>query len=319
MVNLPSIGTKHLDAIGHSGLSTVFTLNSSFDVVHYHALGPGLIAPVARALSGATVIQTIHGLDNDRNKWGGFAQRVLGLAAWMSARVPDHTIVVSEALQAHYQQRYGREAACIPNGVERGVTASADLLEKFGLKPSKYVLFVGRLVPEKAPDLLIRAFSKLDTSARLVIAGGSSFTDGYVQQLTQLAAKDDRVVMPGYVYGQDLAALYSHAGAFVLPSALEGLPLTLLEAAGHGTPIVASDIPPHREVLRADGVGHRLVREGDEDALAIAIAGTLHAGSTARTSAKRMREDVLRRYDWDAAADTTEAVYYEAASRKAAA
>ena len=131
------------------------------------------------------------------------------------------------------------------------------ITERFGLQGGDYVLFVGRLVPEKAPELLVRGFRNVPTDARLVIAGGSSFTDQYVHEL-EGGARDPRVMLVGSVHGELLQELYSNAAAFVLPSKLEGLPLTLLEAASYRIPLIASDIPPHREVIGADGPGGRL-------------------------------------------------------------
>src|SRR5204862_652941 len=150
-----------------------------------------------------------------------------------------------------------------------------EIATRFGLHGGDYVLFVGRLVPEKAPDLLLRAFRHVPGDVRLVIAGGSSFTDRYTDSLTALASDDKRVVLPGYVYGETLAELYANAAAFVLPSLVEGLPLTLLEAASYGAPVVASAIGPHFEVVGADGPGHRLVPAGDATTLASALSSTL--------------------------------------------
>jgi len=164
-------------------------------------------------------------------------------------------------------------------------------------------------VQEKAPDLLLRAFRQLPGCMQLVVAGGSSYTDSYVEELHRAASEDPRVLFPGYVYGSLLEALYAHAAAFVLPSQLEGLPLTLLEAASHGVPIVASAIAPHVEVLRGDGPGHRLFLANDEGALVRAIERSLADPTIERRGARRLRDDVLRRYDWDRAASATERVY----------
>jgi glycosyltransferase involved in cell wall biosynthesis len=180
---------------------------------------------------------------------------------------------------------------------------------RFGLAGGDYLLFVGRLVPEKAPDLLVRAFRRVPGDVRLVVAGGSSFTDRYTDELAALAAGDERVVLPGYVYGDTLAELYANAAAFVLPSHLEGLPLTVLEAASYGTPVVASAIGPHVEILGADGPGRRLVSPGDEGALAEALQRALEANDKERAGAAELRETVLAEYSWDRAADATEALY----------
>ena len=310
--HLPTVGTKHLDAIVHSALSTVDAMRQHFDVIHYHALGPGAVAPLPRFLSGAKVVQTIHGLDDERAKWGKLSQSLLRTAGWMSARVPQATIVVSRALAEHYRRRHGRHAHYIPNGVaEPRFTPAAEITERFGLQGGDYLLFVGRLVPEKAPDLLMRAFSRVPGDMRLVIAGGTSFTDSYTQSLQDLAKSDPRIIMPGYVYGSTLAELYTNAAAFVLPSHLEGLPLTLLEAASYQLPLVASAIAPHLEVLGEAGPGRRVFRPGDEEALMYALRVTLRNIESDRDAAETFARDVRKRYSWDEAAEETASVYLQ--------
>jgi glycosyltransferase involved in cell wall biosynthesis len=311
LVRLPTVASKRLDAIVHSALSTLRALGRRYDVVHFQALGPGLLTPVTRYASHARVVQTIHGLDDQRAKWGSGASAVLRGGAWLSARVPDATVVVSRTLADHYRTRYGRETAYIPNGVEPPTCAPSprEISERFGLKGGDYLLFVGRLVPEKAPDLLLRAFRRVPGDVRLVIAGGSSFTDRYTDELGALAARDQRVVLPGYVYGETLAELYANAAAFVLPSYVEGLPLTLLEAASYGTPVVASAIGPHLEVLGTDGPGHRLFPPGDEDALVGVLRDAVEAGAEARAGAAELRARVLAEYSWDRAVDAIEGLY----------
>jgi glycosyltransferase involved in cell wall biosynthesis len=310
--HLSTVNSKHFEAIVHSGVATWRALRSHFDIVHYHALGPGVFAPLPRYLSRAKVVQTIHGRDDERAKWSGAAQRFLRGAAWASARVPDATIVVSRDLADHYQRRYGKDVHYIPNGVDapRRVGNADEIVARFGLEPGSYVLFVGRLVPEKAPDLLIRAFRRVSGAVRLVVAGGSSFTDEYTARLEQLADADQRVLMPGYVYGDDLVSLYANARAFVLPSVVEGLPLTLLEAASHGVPVVASGIPPHLEIVGRDGPGHRVFPPGDENALVRALEQVLGADQEAeRAGAAALRTSVLHSYSWDDAAAATARVY----------
>jgi glycosyltransferase involved in cell wall biosynthesis len=305
-----AVGTKHLDAITHSALSTAAAMRIRPDIVHYHALGPGLVAPVSRVLSRARVVLTVHGLDNERAKWGWTGRAVLGTAHWMSARVPDVTVVVSHALEDHYAGRFGRETVYVPNGVDPRPPRRPPgaVLARYGLTPGGYLLFVGRLVPEKGVDLLIRAYRAMPCAMPLVIAGGSSFTDGYVAALRNLADQDRRVVLTGYVYGDRLAELYSNAAAFVLPSHLEGMALTLLEAISYGLPVVASDIAPNREAAR-EGPGYRLFRDGDGLALAAALNRVLAGGQHERTAAARLRERVLADYSWDTAARRMQEIY----------
>ena len=313
---LPTVHSKHLDTIVHSALSTVDVLRAGADVIHYHAVGPGIPAVLPRYLSRARVVLTVHGLDAERAKWNTPARTVLRAAQWMSSRVPDATIVVSQDLADHYRRRYRRPTWVIPNGVSEPTPRPAEeIRRRFGLAGGDYVLFVGRLVPEKAPDLLLRAFSMVDGDTKLVLAGGSSFTDDFVRRIHALAASDPRVILPGYVYGRLLEELYSNAAAFVLPSLLEGLPLTLLEAASYGTPIIASDIPPHVEILGGDGPGRRLVVAGDQTSLVATLEATLRDLEGERAGAERVSTDVVAAHRWDDAVSATEEVYRSVLTR----
>ncbi|HEX2052656.1 MAG TPA: glycosyltransferase family 4 protein [Actinomycetota bacterium] len=311
----PTVGTKHLDAIAHSASSTLSAMAGRFDIVHYHGLGPGLLSPLPRYLSAAGVVQTVHGMDNRRAKWGAGARAVLTAAAWASARVPDRTIVVSQTLKEHYRG-LGRNSVYIANGVSPRTNREPDeIVRRWGLEKNGYLLFVGRLVPEKCPDQLIRCFQKLSEEVKLVIVGGSSFTNVYARGLAEAAADDDRIIMAGWVYGSLLEELYSNAAAFVLPSSLEGLPLTLLEAAAHGTPCIASDIACNVEVLGSDGPGHRLFPAGDDTALVDALCYAVEDPERERAGTAGLQRDVLSRYDWDEAARRTVEVYEEVLDR----
>jgi glycosyltransferase involved in cell wall biosynthesis len=316
---IPTAPTKHLEALVHSGLSTAVAMAPGAeraDILHYHAIGPSVFTPLPRALTRRGVVLTIHGLDYDRDKWGLAARTALKSAGWMSAHVPHATITVSQNLADFYLRRYGRVAHHIPNGVAAPVRHEPELIrERFGLAGGDYALFLGRLVPEKSPDLLLRAFRSVDTTTRLVIAGGSSFTDSYVHDLEVLAARDPRVILAGSVHGQLLHELYTNAAVFVLPSRLEGLALTLLEAASYRLPLIASDILPNCEVIGDDGPGGRLFASGDEQGLAAALSATLTGLEAERAGAQALGDRVVRAYDWDAATDATEEVYLQVLRR----
>lgn len=311
---VPTVASKHLEAILHSGLCSLRAVAGAFDVVHYHALGPGLLAAPMRLAGDTAVVQTVHGRDDRRAKWGRAARSLLRAGAWSSARVPHETIAVSEHLGYEYARRYGTVVHHVPNGV-RPVHAlpPGEVLARLGVEAGRYVLFVGRLVPEKAPDLLVRAFAGIpDPGLRLVVAGGSSHTDPYVSGLQRLAGADARVLLPGWVTGRALDELYANAACFVLPSELEGMPLTLLEAASVGTPVVASSIPPHVEVLRAAGPGRRVFRTGDGGHLREVLRTVLADPEAERAGARSLRAEVLARFDWDRVADRTEEIYRRA-------
>ncbi|WP_299033084.1 glycosyltransferase family 4 protein [uncultured Pseudokineococcus sp.] len=342
LVTTPAIRSKHLDAITHSATSTASALRAGVDVVHLHALGPGLLSPLVRLSRGARVVQTVHGLDHERAKWGGLAQRVLGLGHEISGRVPDELVVVSRALQEHYARRFGRRAVLIPNGAppaadvgsgappevptgdgpERCGAVGELVHELLGPQPPRYLLFVGRLVPEKRPDLLLRAFRAVPGDVRLVVVGDSSFSDEYTASLVRQAAEDPRVVMTGYQYGDVLQALHARALAFVQPSALEGMPLTVLEALSAGARVVASDIAPHVELLGRAPSRHALVPVDDEAALAAAMRRVLaqegrEGDGGAATDPVRAR--VLREHCWERSTDLLEQVYLDVVARRSGA
>ena len=303
-------GTKHLDFIAHSAASTILAMGRAPDIIHYHAIGSALVAPMPRYLTRSRVVLTVHGLDYARQKWSGAARVALKVAAGLSARVPHTTIVVSRALAEHYATRLGRDAVYIPNGMPEGTVHGLGAIgDRLGLAGRDYVLFVGRLVPEKAPDLLVRAFREVPGDAGLVIVGSSGFTDAYAESVRRLAAADPRVVIAGAVFGDELAELYSNASAFVLPSSLEGLPITLLEAIAHRAPVIVSDIAPHVEVVGTDGPGHRLVRQGDAGALAAAMTAALADRKGEAAGAAVLFGQVSAQYNWDTITSATEQVY----------
>ncbi|CCH78156.1 conserved hypothetical protein [Nostocoides japonicum T1-X7] len=319
VVPTPALNTKHLDAISHSATSTTRALFSGCDIFHYHALGPGLMAPLPRALARGKVVLTVHGLDHERAKWGLGARAVLGLAHWMSPRVPDRTIVVSKALQQHYAEQFDRPTDYIPNGVTAPSPASVAPVEDFGLRPGGYVLQVGRVVPEKGASLLLDAFRLVDRDVQLAIVGDTSWTEEYAREVREKAARDPRVVLTGYAYGDTLRALYANAALFTQPSFVEGLPLTLLEAASHGLPVVCSDIAPHCEVLAGGSSAGRTFRVGDREDLARVLTEMIDLRETLGPSARTQRDEILRRYDWDSATDQLEQVYLELTSPRVAA
>lgn len=310
---VPALGAKHLEALSHSALSSVRALLTGYDIVHFHAIGPALFTPIPRLRPRTKVVFTVHGRDDKRAKWSRPAQAVLGLARWVSGHVPHRTIAVSQALADFYTETYGRAATYIPNGAPNvSKLPLGDLADELGIGTRPYVLFVGRLVPEKRPDLLIEAFKRSNLDADLVIVGGSSHTDDFVDDLTAAAAADDRIVMTGYRYGDELTALYSSAAAFALPSALEGLPLTLLEGIAYDLPIVASNIAPNVEVLGATGPGRQVVEVDDLDDLTRGLERVVTEPESDPAAAAAFRSALLDHYSWDRATEATLNVYQQA-------
>jgi glycosyltransferase involved in cell wall biosynthesis len=314
---LPTIGTKHLDAIVHSSLSTMAALRG-FDVLHYHGLGPGLLTPLPRALARRTaVVQTVHALDWQREKWAPVAKRMLRLGESLSTVAPHAVIVPSAALVEHFSSAHGTSPTLIPNPVESLDPRPAILIPaRFGVEAEGYLLFVGRLTPEKQVDLLVRAFGRIETDLRLVIVGDSSYTDEYVADLRALAAADKRVVMTGAVHGEPLAELLTNAYAFVSPSSLEGSPSTVLEAISAGLPIVASAIAPHAELLAPADGAVQLHAVGSEESLVRSLRELMATRAQAKVRMERCRAKLLAGRSPEEVAEQTEKVYAQAVIRR---
>lgn len=300
--SLPTIGTKHLDAIVHCGLSTLAAWGDHFDIVHYHAIGPTLLAPLAR-LRGYKVVATIHGRDWQREKWGLVGRTALRAGEWAATHIPQATISVSETLADEYT-RTGTPVQFIPNGVSIPEGRDTSILEEFGLSNEPYVLFASRIVPEKGPHYLIEAWRRLGRPFKLVIAGDTSYSDEYVSRLR--AAAEDGVIFTGYVYGERLAALFAGAALFVLPSDLEGYPIVLLEAMALGTPSLASDIPQNIEVLGDHGT---FFNAGDVGSLAERLDACMGRAGALKEEAEAYRREAARQHDWDLVAERTAEVY----------
>ncbi len=306
---LPSIPTKHLDAISHTIVATVDVLFRQVDLVHYHALGPGLLAGIPRLLRGKPTIVTVHGLDWRRDKWGAFATRVLQAGESASVRLPAGTIVVSKALRAHYLAEHKRATTYIPNGIVPPVYREADLIRSLGID-KKFVLFVGRLVPEKGCHLLLEAWRKVPASVRqshqLVIAGDAGFTPSYVHDLKEQAPAGVKFL--GYVHGPVLDELFTNAEVLVLPSTLEGLSITLLEAMSYRRCCVVSDIAPNVEAAGGQTV---LFRSGDAGDLGVKLAATLSDSALRERLGLSGQIHAIEHYSWERVAQMTVDHYRE--------
>ena len=312
LVTRPCLHTRSLEALTHTAVASLSCLRG-FDVVHYHAAGPALFSWLPR-LFGRTVVATVHGLDHRRAKWGPVARTALAAGLWCACRFPNRTIAVSSHLARHLSTGRKTPVEHIPNGVTAPAVRPLDALRSLGVAGPGYVLFLGRLVPEKGVAQLVDAFRGLDTGRQLVVAGGHGHTGRHVQELNERARGDQRIVFTGPLHGRLKDEAFSNAALFVLPSTLEGLPIALLEAAASGCPVLASDIPPHVEIAdslaEADPAGQalRTYPLGDGQALTRAMADML-AQPEPRSLTEPLARLVRQRYDWDSVARRTLDVY----------
>lgn len=244
-----TIDKKGLAAMTSSFFASLCCAFGRYDVVHFHAEGPCAMIPIVK-LFGKRVVATIHGLDWQRAKWGGFATKYIKFGEKMAVRYADEIIVLSQNVRDYFMKEYNRNTVFIPNGIEKPKQYPVKLIkDKFGLEKDEYILFLGRIVPEKGITYLIEAFKNVKTDKKLVIAGGASDTGEFMEELKKLAYGDERVVFTGFIQGQELAELYSNAYVYTLPSDLEGMPISLLEAMSYGNCCLVSDIPECTEVI----------------------------------------------------------------------
>ena len=311
IVRLPTIRSKHLDTLVHTFLSTMHALFSRCDIIHYHALGPALFSFLPRMIGKKTVV-TVQGLDWQRRKWGRIASAFLRLGEAAAVRLPDATMVVSRTLQDYYRDHYHKLPEYVPNGTDLRSRGATTHLAEMGLRPSAYILYLGRLSPEKNCHLLIEAYRRLNTTHQLVLAGGSSYSDGYARGLR--AHQNDKVRILDWITGAARDELIANASLFVLPSDLEGLSISLLEAMGAGVCALTSDIPENREVV--EGAGFTF-KHGDVADLSRMLQLLLQDSQVRIAAGRRGRQRIRERYLWRTVATDVDRVYQRIMGRTA--
>lgn len=307
VVPVKTIDKKGLAAASASYYATKAAIADKPDVIHFHAEGPCVCLPMARR-AGIRTVATIHGLDWRRAKWGRLGSAYIKHGEKAAAKCADEIIVLSRSAQDYFEQTYNRSTVFIPNGMNPKEYRPADEIEKrWDLEKNSYILFLGRLVPEKRPELLIDAFKSINTTnKRLVIAGGSSDTSEYERQLHERAKGDSRILFTGFVTGKPLTELYSNAYCYVLPSDVEGMPMSLLEAMAYGCACVTSDISECSDVLAETGA---IFTRGDVAALREVLTALLSNPAYVTKLGAKAKARLESEYDWDSVVERTLEVY----------
>lgn len=254
------------------------------------------------------MVVTIHGLDWQREKWkSGFGSKFIHKGEKNAVKYADEIIVLSKGVQDYFEKTYGRKTVFIPNGVNRPKKQKAELItEKYGLEKDSYILFLGRLVPEKGIRYLVEAFKSVKTDKKLVIAGGSSDTDSFMKELKDIAKDDDRIIFTGFVQGQILKELYSNAYIYTLPSDLEGMPLSLLEAMSYGNCCLVSNIPECTEVVEDKAL---VFKKSDVNDLLTKIQKACDCPEMIMKMKEQATDFICRKYNWELVTDETMNLY----------
>lgn len=294
--NVFTIDKRGIAAMTASVTGAIAAAFGKFDVVHFHAEGPCAMLWLPK-LFRKRCIATIHGLDHQRAKWGKLASTYIMLGEKCAVKFADEIIVLSEGVQKYFMDTYGRKTQFIPNGVNRPVLRKADIIkEKFGLEKDSYLLFLGRLVPEKGIRYLIEAFKQVQTDKKLVIAGGSSDTEEFAEELKQLAEEDNRILLTGFVQGAELDELYSNAYVYTLPSDLEGMPLSLLEAMSYGNCCLVSDIEECASVVEDKAM---IFKKSDVKDLKEKLQEACEDSEMVAGYKKEAADFICEKYSWD--------------------
>lgn len=303
---VPTIDFKGIAAMSSSFFAAIRVCFSKCDVVHFHAEGPCAMMWLPK-LFRKRCIATIHGLDHMRGKWGGFAKKYILFGEKCAVKYADEIIVLSKNVQAYFRDTYGRETTFIPNGVNGPEIRPADeIRKKYDLSKDEYILFLGRIVPEKGIHYLIQAYKEIDTSKKLVIAGGASDSKGYFEELKESAKEDDRIIFTDFVTGRTLEELYSNAYLYVLPSDVEGMPLSLLEAMSYANACITSDIPECTEVVEDKAFSFP---KGDIKALSDRLSELCRSPEIVKAYKNEAAEYILKKYNWDRVTIDTLKIY----------
>jgi glycosyltransferase involved in cell wall biosynthesis len=293
------------EVIIHTFLGVLYAAVTRPDIVHIHSVGPAVLAPVAR-LFGLRVLVTHHAPDYMQAKWGWLGKWTLKTGEKMGMRWAHEVISVSRHGVVQLKHDYGREPVLILNGVPLiEPTPSRAVLDELGLESGRYVLHVGRGIPDKRHDDLIEAFARAKLEGwKLVMVGNLSGSDEYCTRVRELASRHEHVVLAGFRSGVDLQALFTNAGLFALPSAIEGLSIALLEALSAGCAVVGSDIPANHEI---ELPAQCYFPVGDVDAMARALREVPHVIPSDLWDGLRRR--IHTEYDWTRIAEQTVALY----------
>jgi len=300
-----TIDRKGLAAMTSSFFACLAAGFGQFDVVHIHAEGPAFFSFIP-ITCGKKVVVTIHGLDWGRAKWGKFASWYIRTGEKNAVKFADEIIVLSQGVKEYFRKEYGREVRFIPNGVNRPVIREVNEIKKFRLERDSYILYLGRIVPEKGEHYLIEAFKKIKTDKKLVIAGGISDTAGYGKELKDLAIGDDRIIFTGFVQGRMLEELYSNAYAYCLPSDLEGMPLSLLEAMSYGNCCLTSDIAECSEVVEDKAV---TFKKSNVDDLKVKLEWLVNHKDEVGKYKEEATDFICNKYSWNDVVEKTLRLY----------
>jgi len=312
LVKLPTIPNKYLDTIVHSFISSLHAITQRYDVALYFITGNSPVTWIPRMVGTKTILN-VDGLDWKREKWPTFAKKYIRFAEYLATKLPNAYLTDSHVVQAYYRDRFGSEPPYIPYGSEVEIVPPGDTLARFGLEPGKYVLFVGRLVPENCAHHLVEAFQGLNTDLKCVIVGDAPYVADYIASLKVRAQGDPRIVLTGYVFGRGYHELGSNAYIFVETSGVGGTHPALIEAMAFGNCVVVHNTPENLETIGDAGFAYdgTIGAESLRQVLQHLLAGP----GLVKEYRDRARQYAKIHYAWDVVTDAYERLFYQVCGR----
>ncbi|MBD3247736.1 glycosyltransferase [Candidatus Falkowbacteria bacterium] len=314
LISLPSITTKHLDAISHTFRACLDVARRNVDVIHFHSIGPSSLLWLVKILRPHTpVIATFHCQDYKHQKWGVLARLCLRIGEMIACKLADKTITVSRNLRNYAIRKYNSSAIYVPNGVPAQEIKEIEKIKYMGLKKDGYILAVSRLIRHKGLQYLVKAYNQLKTDKKLVIVGDSAYTGDFVKELKALAGDNPNIIFAGNQSGRNLEELFSNAYIFVQPSESEGLSIALLEAMAYAKATLVSDIPENLEVIGPTGFTFRNKNHKD---LANRLNTLLRNPEIVEKMGALEKTRVEKEYSWEMIVDKIQKVYNNALLNK---
>lgn len=312
LVVLPTIRHKYLDTVVHTALSTAHALGGRYDVLLVCNAANAIFTCWPR-LVGTRVALNVDGHDRHRKKWNALGRLWYTLSERLALRLPNAIVTDAAVIERYYRDTHGRETVLIPYGAEAQPTGDRDVLDRFGLEPGKYILYLGRLEPENNAHVVVAGFEPLPTPMKLAIVGDAPYAADYIARLRQTT--DPRIVFTGGVYGAGYRQLQSHAALYVQATEVGGTHPALVEAMAYGHAIAANDVGEHREVLGDAGV---YFRADDPRTLTAALERLLADPALAADLGRRAAARAAERYSWDSVTDAYERLFLSLARRRPA-
>jgi glycosyltransferase involved in cell wall biosynthesis len=312
LVKLPTIRNKYLDTLVHSFLSSLHALGAGYHVGIYFIAGNSPVTWIPRLIGTRTALN-VDGLDWKRDKWNGPAKRYIQFAEWLAQFAPNLYLTDSPLVQAYYKDKTGKAPPYIVYGSDIDRLPPGETLAQYGLEPKRYVLFVGRLVPENNAHHLIEAFTKTDTDMKCVIVGDAPYAEAYQARLRELAGDDERIIFTGYVFGEGYRELGSNAYAVVATTGVGGTHPALIEAMAMGNCCIVNDTPVNLQTIGGHGLSYE--GAGGAEALRPVLERMLEKPDEAEACRTRAAEHAAEMYSWEAVTDQYEKMCYELVGR----